>query len=100
MVPFVFQFVPDITKIDTETWQQPWIFPFSIDPLCGVERLVSAREAEERWGVTKRRFKEMGGRQGGISAAMHLTGTTAFSPLQISNHDWIEILNDFGIVFP
>jgi hypothetical protein len=100
MVPFQFESEPEMTGVDAETWREPWIFPFRIYPLCGTERLVSATEAEEGWGIARRRFAEMGSRVGGISAALLLTGTAVFSPLHISYRGWAEILRDFGVASP
>ena len=100
MVPFIFDSEPDLRAVDVNTWREPWIFPFQIQPLCGTDLSVSVMDAEERWGVARRRFSEMGSRAGGISAAMLLTGTAVFSPLHISYRDWKEILLDFKVTDP
>ena len=97
MVPFEFVSEPNLYEKDSTTWPEVWLFPFQIRSLCTEDKMVSAAQAEAKWGIAKRRFVEMGGRAGGISAAMLLTGTTAFSPLHISYRDWTEILMDFGI---
>jgi hypothetical protein len=95
-VPFRFASIPDFNRVETAVWPEPWILPFDIEPLGPPHKYITAAEARERWSVVKRGFSRMKTEQGGISAAMLLTGTTVFVPHQIDHTDWLEILTDIG----
>jgi hypothetical protein len=50
-------------------------------------------DAWERWPVLQNKVRG----PGGISAAMNITGTTVFVPVEISVKDWELILEDLAV---
>ncbi|MEX1180702.1 MAG: hypothetical protein WEB63_07830 [Cucumibacter sp.] len=76
----------------TDIWPEPWVLPFSIRPLGDLSRQIPADVARQRWPVVSTRWPTMGG----ISAAMNITGATAFSPVPITDDDWKIMLGDLA----
>lgn len=76
-------------------WPEPWVLPFDIKTLGNLKRQVSAKDAAVNWPIAKRRMAETQNR-GGISAAMHITGTTVFVPVEITEDDWERICCDLS----
>ena len=57
---------------------------------------ITAEEAEKRWHIVKKRMEKIN-RRGGVSAAMNMTGTTVFVPVDISQEDWAQICHDLCV---
>jgi|GEM_PF-917504 len=85
----------DPEAVVTDVWPEPWRLPFQIEPLGDLSRQLPADLARERWPVVATRWARNKGR-GGISAAMNITGTTVFVPVQITPSDWDQILEDLA----
>jgi hypothetical protein len=51
-------------------------------------------DAEKRWPILQKKRKEP---YHGVSAAMNITGTTVFVPVDITDDDWHVILADLAI---
>ena len=89
--PFVVLSEPDPVKIIDTIWPEKWRLPFSIHPLGNPSRQVEAAIAKEKWNV----LSNTGA--GGVSAAMNITGTTVFVPIEISSSDWALMLTDLHV---
>lgn len=85
--PFLVYSEPDPVREVTEVWPEKWRLPFKIHPLGSPSRQLSAEAAKAQWPVLK------GVGQGGVSAAMNITGATVFVPTEISTDDWALILS-------
>jgi hypothetical protein len=92
--PFIVRSKADPIKVVTEIWPEPWRLPFAIETLGNLSRQLPGDVAGERWPVAKARLAEKKG--GGISAAMNITGTTVFVPVEIAGEDWELILEDLA----
>ena len=90
--PFIVESKADPDAVVTDIWPEAWELPFFISPLGGLERQLSGDAARIRWPIIERR----GCGQGGVTAAMNLTGTTVFSPIPITEEDWRLILEDLA----
>lgn len=93
--PFLVESDADQDAVITHVWPEPWVLPFKIMPLGSLTRQLRATDAAQRWPIAKKRMAETKGR-GGISAAMHITGATVFTPLEITDEDWGIILSDLA----
>lgn len=91
--PFVVQSPADLRGVVVDVWPEPWVLPFCIIPLGGLERQLHHDEAKKRWPFLQRRL----GPTGGVSAAMNITGTTVFVPVEITSADWQLILDDLAL---
>lgn len=94
--PFIVKSYADLDKIVTDVWPEAWVLPFKIQTLGDLSRLKSAEDAERDWPVVNRRMAA-NNRRGGISAAMNITGTTVFVPVDITEEDWSIICSDLAI---
>lgn len=92
-VPFIVESKADPLAVVRDIWPEMWELPFSIRPLGDPSRQLCATQAWERWPILRTRHN----RAGGISAAMNITGTTVFVPVDISQEDWEIILNDLAV---
>lgn len=88
--PFLVYSEPDPEKVVSDVWSEKWRLPFRIHPLGTPARQVHMDAAKTRWPI----LKNVGA--GGVSAAMHITGTTVFVPTEISGDDWALILSDLS----
>jgi len=93
--PFIIKSQADPKVVVTDVWPEPWRLPFKIETLGDLSRQLSGKIAAERWPVIKRRLTVNKGR-GGVSAAMNITGTTVFVPVEISSQDWDMIRRDLA----
>jgi hypothetical protein len=93
--PFIVRSCVDPEKVVTDVWPEAWVLPFKIQTLGDLSRQVSAEDAAEDWPVVKRRMAA-NYRRGGISAAMNITGTTVFVPVDITEEDWNRICSDLA----
>jgi hypothetical protein len=84
--PFLVYSAPDPVREVTDVWPEKWRLPFRIHPLGTPAQQVCADTAKATWSV----LKNVG--QGGVSAAMNITGTTVFVPVEITSDDWARIL--------
>lgn len=89
--PFIVYSEPDPDRVIGEVWPENWRLPFKIHPLGTPSRQVHANDAKKKWAA----LKSTG--QGGVSAAMNITGTTVFVPTEISAQDWALILADLAV---
>lgn len=93
-VPFIVTSEADPNKVVSDIWPEPWVLPFSIEPLGCPIRMLGYREAMQRWHFLSRRMSEQG--YNSVSAAMNFTGACVFSPLEITENDWETILKDLS----
>jgi len=91
--PFLVYSVPDPDKIISNVWpEKDWRLPFRIHPLGNPSKQVYKDNAMETWPIlNKNRFSS-------VSAAMNITGTTVFVPVEISKDDWALILRNLSTV--
>jgi hypothetical protein len=89
--PFVATSAADPRAVVADIWPEPWVLPFSMRPLGDLTRQVPGELAKVLWPV----LKDCG--VGGVTAAMNATGVTVFSPKEISDEDWRQILD--GLAF-
>lgn len=90
--PFLVYSVPDPDKVIEDIWSEKWRLPFRIHPLGTPERRLHMDVAKNQWPL----LKNVGA--GGVSAAMNITGTTVFVPIEISTDDWARILGDLSSI--
>jgi hypothetical protein len=90
--PFVVESRADPHKVVIDIWPEPWLLPFSIRPLGDPRRQVTKESAMLRWPTLNRRAQDYPN----VSAAMNITGTTVFVPVDISDEDWTIILDDLA----
>jgi hypothetical protein len=90
--PFVVTSEPHASNIVNDVWPGSWRLPFSIHPLGNPSRQVTSDTAKQKWEI----LKNVGA--GGVSAAMNITGTTVFVPVEISSDDWSLILSELGSI--
>jgi hypothetical protein len=88
--PFLVYSEPDPEREVGDIWPEKWRLPFKIHPLGTPSRQVSAEQAKSQWAV----LKNVG--QGGVSAAMNITGTTVFVPAEVPAEDWSLILTSLA----
>ena len=93
--PFVVRSNADPDRVVTDVWPEAWCLPFEIEPLGDLSRQVTREAAAQSWPVVQRRMAKNQGR-GGISAAMNITGTTVFVPVDIDEENWGVILDDLA----
>jgi len=91
-VPFITVSKADPITVIEDIWPERWELPFYIKPLGHPRRQIPAERAWERWPILKKRKN----RAGGVSAAMNITGTTVFVPVDITREDWEIILDDLA----
>jgi len=89
--PFISTSDADPSKVITDIWPEPWVLPFSIEPLGDLSKQIPADLAKELWPDLK-----MDG-AGGITGAMNLTGAQVFAPKQITDADWRLILEALAV---
>lgn len=95
-VPFIVESKADPLAVVRDIWPEMWELPFHINPLGDLSKQLPAERAWERWPVLAKRRS----RAGGISAAMNITGTTVFVPVDITQEDWAIILDDLATTRP
>jgi len=95
-VPFITESKADPIAVVGDIWPEMWELPFYIKPLGDPSRQIPAEEAWRRWPILKKRED----RAGGVSAAMNITGTTVFVPVDITEEDWRIILQDLASTQP
>lgn len=93
--PFIVRSHADPDEVVLDVWPEPWRLPFKIETLGDISRQISSDLAAKYWPVLKRRLQANQGR-GGVSAAMNITGTTVFVPVEITGEDWEAILEDLA----
>jgi hypothetical protein len=91
-VPFIVETRADPGAVITNVWPEPWVLPFDIAPLGDLRRSVEQNDAMGRWPIIQKRLAP----SGGVSAAMNITGTTVFVPVEIELADWRIILDDLA----
>jgi hypothetical protein len=89
-VPFLATSAADPHAVIADIWPEPWVLPFSIEPLGDLSRQIKGDLAKELWPI----LKDCG--VGGVTAAMNVTGVTVFVPLQIADSDWGLILDSLA----
>ena len=94
--PFIVKSKVDPLAVVADIWPERWELPFFIQPLGDPRRQVPASEAWESWPILRKR-RERYRSAGGISAAMNITGTTVFVPVDITDEDWDVIIRDLAI---
>lgn len=93
-VPFVVRSKADAHRVVTNVWPEAWVLPFRIEPLGDLSKRVHKDKAAMTWPFLHRRMFE--GNYSSVSAAMNITGTTVFVPIEISEADWDIILDDLA----
>lgn len=86
--PFIATSEADSERVVIDIWSEPWVLPFSIEPLGALDRQIHADLAKELWPFANG--------DGGITGTMHCTGAQAFAPKHISQEDWALILYCLG----
>ena len=89
--PFLTYSAPDHDKVVLDIWPEKWRLPFRIHPLGTPLRQVHKDDAMKRWPVLLRSSSSS------VSAALNITGTTVFVPVDISADDWAMILQDLAV---
>lgn len=89
--PFMVYSEPDPDKVIADIWPEKWRLPFRIHPLGNPSRQVHMDDAKKRWPVL------VNSSVGSVTAAMNITGTTVFVPVEITADDWAMVLNDLAI---
>ena len=90
--PFIVTSTADPYEVENDVWPEPWALPFSISPLGGPHKQLPNEVAVNRWPFLRHLMRD----RGGVPAAMNLTGTTVFVPIEISEADWELILGDLA----
>ncbi|WP_152555081.1 hypothetical protein [Desulfonatronum thiodismutans] len=90
--PFLVYSPPNPDQVVTGIWPERWRLPFRILPLGNPERQMHKDTASKKLRI----LSNMG--QGGISAAMHITGTTVFVPKEIPDEDWATLLSNLASI--
>jgi hypothetical protein len=93
--PFIVRSHADPDSVVLDVWPESWRLPFKIETLGNLSRQISGDLAGKHWPVLKRRLDANHGR-GGVSAALNITGTTVFVPVEITREDWEAILEDLA----
>jgi hypothetical protein len=88
--PFIAESAADPKRVITDIWPEPWVLPFKMKPLGNLSRQLHMHEAKDRWPVLQKSTKKS------VSAAMNITGTTVFVPIEITDEDWEKILSDLA----
>ena len=88
--PFLVYSEPNPEKVIDDIWPEKWRLPFRIHPLGDPSRQVHMDNAKKSWPILKKSSAAS------VSAAMNITGTTVFVPVQISSDDWAAIINDLA----
>lgn len=94
--PFIVRSYADPDEVIVDVWPEPWRQPFKIETLGDLSKQIVGSIAAKRWPVLKRRLEANHG-QGGVSAAMNITGTTVFVPVEIAGKDWETICEDLAV---
>jgi len=89
--PFIVKSEADPDAVVTDVWPEPWRLPFEIEPLGDPSKQLHMHDAQERWPVLRESD------QNNVTAAMNLTGTTVFVPVEITEEDWSIILGDLAV---
>lgn len=89
--PFLVYSEPDPDKVITDIWPEKWRLPFHIHPLGNPSRQVHKDIAMREWPVL------VNSSVASVSAAMNITGTTVFVPVDITTDDWAVVVNDLAI---
>jgi hypothetical protein len=92
--PFIATSGADPIAVITNIWPEPWVLPFSINPLGDLSKQIPGELAKELWPILR------GCGAGGVTAAMNATGVTVFVPLQVTDTDWELILEGLAITPP
>jgi hypothetical protein len=89
--PFIVKSRADPDAVVREIWPEPWVLPFEIEPLGDPTRQLPAKSALLRWPFLLNRphYKS-------VTAAMNITGSTVFVPVDISDEDWRTMLDDLA----
>jgi hypothetical protein len=85
--PFLVYSEPDPERVVFDVWPEKWRLPFRILPLGNPLRQLHMDEAKKQWPVLKSSSASS------VSAAMNITGTTVFVPVDISGDDWSLIIS-------
>lgn len=93
--PFTVRSEADPCAVVTDIWPEPWVLPFEIETLGNLSKCIGAEEARTRWPFLAARMDRT--RNGGVSAAMNITGTTVFVPVEIDPTDWDTICRDLAV---
>jgi hypothetical protein len=89
--PFLVYSEPDPEKVIADIWPEKWRLPFRIHPLGNPSRQIHMDEAKKRWPIL------INSSAASVSAAMNITGTTVFVPVEITTEDWAVVVSDLAI---
>jgi hypothetical protein len=85
--PFLVYSTVDTDKIITKIWRESWVFPFKILPLGTPNRQLSIDDAfKKKLSILRDSGKS------NITRVLHIPTVMAFTPNEISNHDWAAII--------
>ena len=84
----------DPSEVVIDIWPEPWVLPFSIEPLGDPNRQLRMEDAGNRWPILIRRRDEQGIKS--VTAALNITAATVFTPTEITGEDWERIRHDLG----
>src|SRR5579862_58653 len=87
-VPFEATSAADPDKVVLDVWPEPWVLPFSINPLGTLDRQLKGNLARQLWPFADS--------PGGITAGMCCNGTQTFTPKPITDEQWQSILEHLG----
>jgi hypothetical protein len=88
--PFLVYSAPNPESVVADIWPEKWRLPFRIHPLGDPSRQVHMDAAKRSWPILRTNPTAS------VTAAMNITGTTVFVPVEISPDDWAAIINDLA----
>lgn len=90
--PFIVESMADPVATVKDIWPEPWVLPFRINPLGNPSRQLHKDRATELWQVLINSPHRKN-----VPAAMNITGTTVFVPVEVPDGDWALILRDLAV---
>lgn len=84
--PFLVYSSVDTNKIITNVWPESWVSPFKILPLGTPNRQLYKDDAFKQLPILRNSGKS------NITQVLYIPTMMAFTPNEISNHDWATII--------
>jgi hypothetical protein len=84
--PFIFVSKPDVDAVEKQVWPETWRMPFRIHPLGTPRKEWNAPDAARTLPFNA------GSRNTNVTSVFKAVGTAVFSPVEIGDADWSQIL--------